>query len=396
MLALLFACSEYGFHGRPLDTAVDGVVGPWDDVDPGNLPEIALLTVWDDVTGVVAKDELGDAYPCEAGPSSWASVNAAPRLDLLDVRGQVIGEIGVPPIIPWEDPHVQAVGPREALLDGRTGNNGRTVWDVDVDALALTELAVWDPPRVWVGGVGRVTPNVNDVRFTRIGRTLYALFQLSGTSIAPTLDTPTLWAIDLDDPSATERVWTIGDLLPPEVGSGGVWFYARDLAASDGELAMQVTFLGPAWDGSDAAADWRYYRLVYLPATDRRSWTIDLSDPKLESWDPLIHRHDAGHRAALVTEYDYLVADPGLILFDTTQAPRRIEAPDATCLRGQAVLDADAPTIAYTRHDPAGPDDYGDRVGFLHGEAEVWGFDEIRVGLGARRGQVRSFVVLTP
>jgi hypothetical protein len=403
VLILLFACANdqgFGTVTPDEDDDDDRPRSPWDDLDAGTIPDVAFLALWDDVTDIEARDEENDQYPCLPGPALWDAVRSAPRLDVLDVRGQSIGKIELPPVDPYDEPVLQAISPTAALLVTGRYEAVHHAWDVDAAALQATELAAWSPasapPWLTVRGTERpIDRGFRDLHPTRIGDVLYAAGEIVGGT-DPTFDQPVLYAYDLTDDAAPPTVWTVRDLLPPAFGMLDTppWFAITHLHPSHGELVMQITAYSPAWDGSDLQYAWRYMRFVFLPETGARSWTIDVSDERIESWTEPVHRHTDDERAALFTQYAYEQPDPALLLYDTAREPQLIVPEDSTCLAGLAILDADAPTVMYTRHPPDGPDDYGNSVVVHHAGREVWRFDGVHVGVGTRRAHVRSLVVL--
>ena len=413
-ILLLAGCLiEQDFGQISLDDPTDGTDGaddtggteapsPWDHLDAGSLPDVAFLVFWHDVTGLSALDEANDAYPCRPGPTLWAEVHGDPSLDLVDLRGQVLGHVEIPASLdPYDTPMLQALGPTEALLVGRLDFGRRRAWDIDAAAPEARELAAWEigegVQNFTARGVSRaISPGFSNLHPTRIGETLYVAGEVAVGPEAPPLDQPVLYAFDLADAEAAPRVWTVADLLPPALVDADAppQLLITHLQPAHGELVMQISFFGPAWDGTDPAAAWRHVRFVFLPETSGRSWTIDVSDDALDAWSAPVHRHTDTGRAALFTQYAYEIPDPALVLYDAAKPPATITPKDSTCLAGLALLDATAPTVLYTHHDPNGPDDYGNNVVVNHEGRDVWELDHLKVGLGARRAQVRALVAL--
>ena len=423
---LVAGCSEYHLQLQPFeyeddDTPVSiSAPSPWDDLDPGNLPDLAFVIGWNDTTDIVAESVVLDHGICV--PEGLDPIEQMPpaRFDVIDGGGQLI----------------QSLEPPEGWL-----YPGASLWNSEVSLTSAGPgrfAAIWKTVpqptgiyigtgRVWVGnpleGVdefvadwtegesnARVFLPLRDEEVTFDGR-----FDELHAAIDPTvpdtlwiapgrencerphhLNEPLLYSVDYRELGSPAEAWMAEDLLPPglpdPIQSGGA--VIDRIRATDDEgrtwIAMDIVYFrdyfclnGELQGVSQSLA------LTWAPDTGERRWVWD----KPADLEQMAAYEPKQGEALLYSDTSRWVEAPRFEVFRPGQDTISVEPAEALCGVAGPLLDAAGPTFLYSTQDlPDG--EWSSRLVVSHAGEDVWTLPHFRQGLADRSFLLRGVSAL--
>jgi hypothetical protein len=410
---VLSGCSEYRFGRVELDSdpaeEPDAPRSPWDDLDPGQLPEDVFVVAFHDTTGLVGEPDGWGTWclPADVSPHLWMP---PVRYALVDVRGRVLDEIAAP--FP-ESPRYDAFEDLAATPDGRVlvtsqaaddAGFARRTWTADLRTGEVREVLFRLNWQSSTGVTFLGNPVELGVVFAEVRPALdpvdpNALWVLRDAPWQPeSLAEPALWRFRFNDPSAAPDVWTLADLAPDALGTGeDVQLALRSLAAVE-ESGRTLLVVDAGAHGAavhpDGADGWQWLTLVFDPETRTHPWVFDRTVAGAETHDPGLFAGDGeGHGRLLFEEslLTDLVAPTDFQVFTPGEAAVDVAAEDLRCNTPLALLDGEAPTFVWAGHPDRDDGSFGERVVFSHRGADVLAWDVLQDGLNDVPFDARAF-----
>ena len=394
---------------------------PWDDLDPGTLPDEYFVVAWHDTTGIDA-DALVHRYDV-CSPESLDTHEAMPdlRFDVIDVDGQIIQALEPPAgwvystsdtALWWQELTLESVGDGRFAAtsqtqqdDGRFHRGGGRIWLGDPEAGVHEHVFSWGegngtaelvlPLRDEEIDLGfaadelhpALDPGLEDTVWVARGRRRLCDFPVR-------TDEPLLLSLDYRREGAEPVAYTGADLLPPELltPTGAVIIDGLRATVEGGRtwLAMDITWYdefsclnGVLQHESSPLA------LAFAPDTGERRWVWE------KPWDRarLADYTPRGGEAMLYRDPERWVDAPRFDLMRPGEEPVVVE-PEGLCGVAGPILDASGPTFLYsTLQDPTAGGWAGELV-VSHGGADVWSIDAFRSGLSPRSFYLRDVTAL--
>lgn len=382
----------------PGPAAPAGPDSPWDDLNPGDLPDLHFGIAWTGQDCCIDCDV--DAYE-----SDWAGPCAV-KYAVVDLRGQIISEFDLDDTTGTSGYHLglQPGGRGQMLV---TTERWPSYDTADESFYAGGSFEVWRLDAV-SGTLSRLLhgdPSTHHAVFDATGRTLPIGGASDWLSVAMWPTEPNhllLWPaqldcdgpalrdvriVDLVDPLAPDEVILRKDLLPQDLGANvdHTPFALAPTYTSDGEPALGFALRG------GYCSDSMNLPLATWTRTDGVRWAGELptgSWPLEATFDPL----SAAAALHLSTpdgqQWRWRVLSAG--------EPREGEIISASWnLRPGPMLDAAGPTFAVL-NQPIGPYQPWAAIDIFHEGDRVWRIEEFQFGLARRNLQIVDVVLIPP
>jgi hypothetical protein len=427
-LPLLLSCSEnelrslaVGPSGPEGDASGEAPPSPWDDLDPGTLPDEYFVVAWHDTTGIAA-DSLVNRYDvCSPDDLDMSESMPQLRFDVIDVNGQIIQALA-PPAGWGYEPAATTLWPHEITLDsvgdgrfaatwqtqqddGRFHRGGGRIWLGDPAAGAQEHVFSWGegnglaklvlPLRDEEIELGfeadelhpAIDPGQPDTVWVARGRRRLCDFPVR-------TDETLLLAVDYRQAGAEPVAYTGADLLPPEflTPTGSVIIDGLRATVEEGRtwLAMDITWYdeysclnGVLQHESSPLA------LAFAPDTGERRWVWE------KPWDRarLADYTPSRGEALLYLDEEWWFDAPRFDLVRPGEAPIVVE-PEGLCGVAGPILDAAGPTFLYSTLQGPTSSDWAATLVVSHAGADVWSIDSFRSGFSPRSFYLRDVTAL--
>lgn len=366
---------------------------PWEDLNPGDLPEVYLAVAWSEFECCWYCDAL-DPYPMEPDIlACWS------RFAVVDLHGQVVAEFQLPHEVgqdwsPYSYLNMVPAGPGRFLA---VVNNWDTGWDDDTDDFPSSswwEAWLFDATQNTTTRVAHWDMEFGGVTIDGTDRLVYT----GDAGSAPLLsvwphdpDRLVLWlhdgecpqgavgelhSIHMTDPEAPVLSWKVEDLLPEGLPEqmGGLMPWSLELGLDDdGEPVALLGAMG-GWCGN---GDYEL-RMLHTSLDTGTAWDELLWG----SWSPLkpTWTGRSGGAALHVPGYTGDLLEWQLMGPDGTQTGTLPE--DMPMAFAGPVIDPEGPTFAVIGGVEGGG--YHHVIDVVHQGESVWRIDALRFGLQER------------
>ena len=365
---------------------------PWDDLTPGDLPDVYLAVSWSEFECCVACD-YADPTPVE--PSIIACWS---RFAVIDLRGQVVAEFPLPleenqDWSPYSYLNMVPAGPGRFLAvvnnwsggydddDGGPSSSFWEIWLMDAVQGTTTRVAHWDAE---FGGV----------MLDHTSRLVYTGAAGSAPLVGVWPDDPdrlVLWLFDsecpeggvgqlhsfhLFEPEEPVLAWKVEDLLPEGLPEelAGLWPWSLDLSLDDdGAPTALLGVMGGACGYGDTEL-----RIVAASLEQGSLWNELLWG----GWAPYKPTYTGRSGGASLYVPTWAGGPPEWQLFgpDGTQSGGLPE--DVLTAFAGPVLDPEGPTFALVGGTEDGG--YHHAIDVIHQGEPVWRVDKLKFGLQER------------
>ena len=366
---------------------------PWDDLNPGDLPEVYLAVAWSEYECCWYCD-YADPMPVEPDiMACWS------RFAVVDLRGQVVAEFPLPEEVdqawsPYSYVNMLPAGPGRFLAvvnnwdtswnddDGWPSPRWWEVWLLDAAQNTTTRVAYWDAE---FGGV----------RIEQTGRLVFT----GDAGTAPLLgvwpnepDRLVMWLYEgecpegavgelhsfhLFDPEAPVLSWKVEELLPEGLPQqlAGLWPWSLELSVDDEGAPTALMGVTGGWCGSGDTE----LRLISTSLEEGAQWDQLLWG----AWTPIkpTYTGRAGGAALHVPGYAGGLPEWQLIGPEGSQTG---PLPDDVLMAiAGPVLDPEGPTFVLVGGSEDGG--YHHAIDVIHRGEPVWRIDALRFGLQERQ-----------
>ncbi len=367
---------------------------PWDDINPGDMPDVYLAVAWSEYECCWYCDAL-DPYPVEEDiMACWS------RFAVVDLHGQVVAEFPLPQEqgqdwSPYSYLNMVPAGPGRFLAvvnnwdsgwddddDGLPYSSWWEVWLLDAVEMSTTRVAHWDPEfaGVTIDGTDRLlfTGGAGAAPLLGVWPTDpdRLVFWIHEGSECPQGVTGELHAIHVTDPEAPVLAWKVEELMPEGMAEemGGVQPWSLELSVD--EQGSPTALLGVM----GGACGWGDYelRVVHTSLNAEPGWNELVQG----AWSPLKPTYAGWNGGAALHVPGWSGGLPSWQLMGPDGTENGPLPEDMMIGFAGPVIDPEGPTFALV--GGTGEFDYHHEIVVVHGGEPVWRIDALRFGLQER------------